>query len=194
LNGLDRTNILAVTSVYNLPFGKGGLFLNHSGRVVDSLVGGWVVSGVFRAQGGSPVQLNTGWLYTCSHSYKPAGGSTLGHWFSTAGSNPDSCWQQLSPYELQPINSTTDAVRNPTIPQLDMSLQKSARIYGRLNLDVRLDAFNATNAVLFGGPDTNPGDGPAIFNSGSGWSGFGTVGSQQQNNPRILQLSGKFSF
>jgi hypothetical protein len=194
LNGLDRTNILAVTSVYNLPFGKGGLFLNHSGRVVDSLVGGWVVSGVFRAQGGSPVQLNTGWLYTCSHSYKPAGGSTLGHWFSTAGSNPDSCWQQLSPYELQPINSTTDAVRNPTIPQLDMSLQKSARIYGRLNLDVRLDAFNATNAVLFGGPDTNPGDGPAIFNSGSGWSGFGTVGSQQQNNPRILQLSGKISF
>jgi hypothetical protein len=194
LNGIDRTHILAVTSVYNLPFGKGGLFLNHSGRAVDSLVGGWVLSGVFRAQSGTPVQLNTGWLYTCSQSYKPAAGSTLGHWFSTAGSNPDSCWQQLSPYELQPINSTTDAVRNPTIPNLDMSLQKSARIYERLNLDLRLDAFNATNTVLFGGPDTNPGDGPAIFNPGSGWSGFGTVGSQQQNSPRILQLSGKISF
>jgi hypothetical protein len=75
-----------------------------------------------------------------------------------------------------------------------MSLQKSARIYERLNLDLRLDAFNVTNSVLFGGPDTNPGDGPAIFNPGSGWSGFGTVGSQQQNNPRILQLSGKISF
>ena len=194
LNGLDRTHILAVTSVYNLPFGRGGLFLNHSGRVVDSLVGGWVLSGVFRAESGTPVGINTGWLYTCSQSYKPAGGSTLGHWFSTAGSNPDSCWKQLSPYQLQPINSTTAQVRNPTIPQLDMSLQKSVPLRERLSLDVRLDAFNATNSVLFGGPDTNPGDGPAVFSPSSGWSGFGTVGPQQQNNPRILQLSGKVSF
>jgi hypothetical protein len=48
--------------------------------------------------------------------------------------------------------------------------------------------------VLFGGPDNNPGDGPATFNATSGWSGFGTVGATQQNFPRILQVSGKLSF
>ncbi len=195
LNGIDRTHVLAVTSVYDLPFGRGGLLLTHPSHLVDALVGGWALSGVFHAQSGTPVGINTGWYYTCpNQSYKPAAGSTLGHWFSTAGNNPDQCWTRVPPYGLQPINSTTAQVRNPTIPQLDMSLQKSAQIFERLNLDLRLDAFNATNSVLFGGPNTDPGAGAATFNPISGWSGFGTVSFQQQNAPRVLQLSGKISF
>ncbi len=190
----DRTHVLTLTPVYDLPFGKGRTFLTNSGRLVNSLVGNWTASAVFSAESGTPVQLNTGWLYTCNHSYKPAGGSTLGHWFSTAGNDPTQCWTGLSPYELQPINSTTAQVRNPTMPNLDASIQKSTAITGRLNFDLRLDAFNATNSVLFGGPDTNPGDGPAVYNQGSGWSGFGTVGASQKNFPRILQVSGKISF
>ena len=195
LAGTDRTHVLALTSVYNLPFGRGGQFLTHLPRAADALIGGWVVSGVFTAQSGTPVGINTGFLYTCpEQSYRPAGGSTLGHWFSTAGSNPKSCWQGLTPYQLQPINSTTAQVRNPTQPNLDASLQKSANLFDRLNFDLRLDAFNATNSVLFGGPDTNPNDGPATFRANSGWSGFGTVGASQRNFPRILQVSGKLSF
>jgi hypothetical protein len=54
--------------------------------------------------------------------------------------------------------------------------------------------WDVTNSVLFGGPDTNPGDGAASYSATSGWSGFGTVGAQQQNFPRILQISGKISF
>jgi hypothetical protein len=194
LAGTDRTHVLTVTSVYDLPFGKGRTFLTNSNRLVNSLVGNWTASGVFSAQSGTPVGLNTGWDYTCNHSYKPTGGSTLGHWFSTAGADPTSCWSGLSPYELQPIVSTTAQVRNPTMPNLDASIQKSTAITSRLNFDLRLDAFNVTNGVLFGGPDTNPGDGPAEYHVGSGWSGFGTVGASQKNFPRILQVSGKLSF
>ena len=195
LNGIDRTHVLAVTSVYDLPFGRGGLFLTHPSRLVDTLIGGWALSGVFHAQSGSPVGINTGWYYTCpSQSYKPTGGSTLGHWFSTAGATPDSCWTRIPPYGLQPINSNTAQVRTPTIPQLDMSLEKSAQVFERLNFQLRLDAFNATNSVLFGGPNTDPGAGPATYNPVSGWSGFGTIGNQQQNAPRVLQLTGKLSF
>jgi hypothetical protein len=191
----DRTHILSVTSVYNLPVGKGGLFLTHPSRPVDVLISNWVVSGVFNAESGTPVGLNTGWYYTCSgQSYKPAGGSTLGHWFSTAGTNPQQCWTRVPPYGLMPINNRTAQVRNPTIPNLDLSLQKSTMFGDRLNFDLRLDAFNATNSVLFGGPSTDPGAGAATFNPNSGWSGFGTVGAQQQNFPRILQVSGKISF
>jgi Carboxypeptidase regulatory-like domain len=191
----DRTHILAVTSVYNLPFGRGRLFLTSPPRVVDRLISDWTLSGVFNAESGTPVGLNTSWYYTCpGQSYQPAGGSTLGHWFSTAGSNPDQCWTRLTSYQLSPINSTTARVRNPTIPSLDMSLQKTTVIRERLNFDLRLDAFNATNSVLFGGPNTDPGAGPATFTPSSGWSGFGTVGAQQRNFPRILQVSGKFSF
>jgi len=88
----------------------------------------------------------------------------------------------------------TTQVRNPTIPSVDLSLAKNTTIHENLVFQLRLDAFNALNSVLFGGPDTNPGDGPATFSPTSGWSGFGTVGATQQNFPRILQVSGKFSF
>lgn len=195
LNGIDRTHVLAVTSVYDLPFGRDGLLLTHSSRLVETLAGGWALSGVFHAQSGTPVGINTGWNYTCpTYNLKPAGGSTLGHWYSTAGSNPTQCWSRVTPYQLQPLVSTTAQVRTPTIPQLDMSLQKSAQIFENTNLELRLDAFNSTNSVLFGSPNTDPGAGPATFNAVSGWSGFGTISYQQQNAPRVLQISGKVSF
>jgi hypothetical protein len=189
----DRTHVLSVTPVYDLPFGKGRTFLSNPGGLVNSVIGNWTVSGILSAESGTPVRLDTGWYYTCNHSYKPTGGSTLGHWFSTA-SDPGSCWTGVPPYGLSPINSTTAQVRNPTMPNLDVSLQKTTAITSRLNFDLRLDAFNATNSVLFGGPDTNPGDGAATYNASTGWHGFGTVGASQKNFPRMLQVSGKISF
>jgi hypothetical protein len=189
----DRTHVLAVTSVYNLPFGRGGLVWAHPSRPVDALIGGWILGGVFYAESGTPVGVNTGWYYTCNHSYKPTGGSTLGHWFSTA-SDPSACWQGISPYGLMNLTGRTEQVRNPTIPDLDLSLEKTVPIWDHLNFTLRLDAFNATNSVLFGGPDTNPGDGAASYNANSGWSGFGTVSAQQQNTPRVLQIQGKITF
>ena len=195
LNSFDRTHVLSVTSVYDLPFGRGRQLLNHSPAFVDRLVSGWTLSGVFSAQSGTPVQISTSWYYTCvGQSFQPKGGSTLGHWFSTAGADPKSCWTPVPTYGLMPINNDTAQVRNPTTPNLDASLQKNTQIFDRLQLQLRLDAFNATNSVLFGGPNTDPNGGVASFQAGSGWSGFGTVSSQQQNSPRVLQLMGKIIF
>jgi hypothetical protein len=85
-------------------------------------------------------------------------------------------------------------VRTPTITNVDLSLVKQVPIRDWANFSLRLDAFNAFNSVLFGGPDNNPGDANATFTQGAGWSGFGTVGPYQQNFPRILQVSGKITF
>jgi len=120
-------------------------------------------------------------------------GATLGRRFSTAN-DPFPCWVGLPPHGLQPINSTTAQVRNPTMPNMDVSLQMSTALTSRLTFDLRLDAFNTTNSVLFGGPDTNPGEGAASCNESSGWHGCGTVGAYQKNFPRILQVSRKISF
>ena len=193
LAGTDRTHVLALTSVYNLPIGRGKLLLAHASRPVDAILGGWTLGGVFYAESGTPVGVNTGYTYNCTQSYRPKGGSTLGHWFGD-GSDPSACWQGLPQWGLQNLASTTEQVRNPTIPDLDVSLEKTVPLFDHLNFTFKADAFNATNSVLFGGPDTNPGDGVANFIPGSGWHGFGTVGYQQQNTPRVLQLQGKISF
>lgn len=191
--GTDRTHVLSVTSVWNLPVGTGGYILSHPNPFVGRVVNGWTLSGVFNAQSGVPVDVNTGWYYTCpNQSYRPSNGTSVGggHWFG----NGTDCWQGIPAWGLMNLPGTTTQVRQPTIPSLDMSLQKSTRLAEHVNFDLRLDAFNALNSVLFGGPDTNPGDGPATFSPTSGWSGFGTVGATQQNFPRVLQVGGKISF
>jgi hypothetical protein len=179
--------------VWDLPIGKGGQFFATPSRPVGFLIDNWTLSGVFNAQSGVPVGVNTGWYYTCpGTSYRPTGGTSVGagRWFS----NDLSCWQGIPAWGLMDLQGRTGQVRQPTIPSLDLSVQKTTPIRENLNFQLRLDAFNALNSVLFGGPDTNPGDGPANFSPTSGWSGFGTVGATQQNFPRILQVSGKITF
>nr|WP_236657426.1 TonB-dependent receptor [Acidisarcina polymorpha] len=191
--GTDRTHVLSATSVYDLPFGKGRMFVANPDRAVGYLINGWTLSGVFNAQSGTPVSVNTGYYYTCpGTSYRPAGGTSVGNgrWFS----GNTSCWTGIPTYGLANLEGKTAQVRNPTIPTLDLSLEKNTPITERVTFGLRLDAFNSLNSVLFGGPDTNPGDGPATFSPTSGWSGFGAVGAQQQNFPRVLQIGGKISF
>jgi hypothetical protein len=199
LAGTDRTHVLTATSVYDLPFGEGRQLLSTPGHVLGALVNDWELSGVFSAQSGFPVGVNTGWYYTCpGKSYRPAGGTSIGQgrWFSNnqSASAINACWQGIPAWGLSNLEGTTGQVRQPTIPDLDLSLQKNIPIHEAISVQLRLDSFNSFNSVLFGGPDTNPGDGPAAFTPGSGWSGFGTVGPTQQNFPRILQISGKFNF
>ena len=189
----DRTHIFSATSVWDLPVGKGGLLFSSPSRPVGYLINNWQLSGVFNAQSGTPVGVNTGYFYTCPGvSYRPKGGTSVGQgrWFS----GDASCWQGISQWGLSNLAGRTTQVRNPTIPNLDLSLQKATPIRENVSFLLRLDAFNSLNSVLFGGPDTNPGDGPASYSPNSGWSGFGTVGAQQQNFPRILQVSGKITF
>jgi hypothetical protein len=189
----DRTHVLSVTSVWDVPVGKGGLLFSSPSRPVGYFINNWTLSGVFNAQSGTPVSVNTGYYYTCPGvSYRPKGGTSVGQgrWFS----GDASCWQGIPQWGLGNLMSKTAAVRNPTIPNLDLSLQKSTPIRENINFLLRLDAFNSLNSVLFGGPNTNPGAGPASYSPSSGWSGFGTVGAQQQNFPRVLQVSGKVTF
>jgi hypothetical protein len=191
LNSNDRTNVLSVTGVYDLPFGRGRTFLNHSDGLVDRVIGGWTLSGVFNAESGTPVSINTSYNYTCQRgSYKSPLGTSLGHWLNQT----QSCYSSVPDYGYSVLVQNIDSVRNPSQPNLDASLQKTTTIFGRLGFNFRLDAFNVTNSRLLNGPDTNPGDGPATFTAGGGWTGFGTVGPNQANFPRILQVSGKITF
>jgi len=192
LAGSDRTNVAGITTVYDLPFGKGGMRFNNPNPIVGAFINNWRLSSVIAAQSGQPVGINQGYQYHCDHSYRPDNGTSVreGHWFYAN----KSCWSGNTQWELMSLNGETDVVRTPTITNVDLSLVKQVPIRDWANFSLRLDAFNAFNTVLFGGPDTNPGDNDATYTQGAGWSGFGTVGPYQQNFPRILQVSGKITF
>jgi hypothetical protein len=193
LASTDRTHILSATSVWDLPIGKGGLLFSSPSAPVGVLINNWTLSGVFNAQSGTPVGLDTGLYYNCpGTSFVPKGGTSVGQgrWFAANSS----CWSGIPAWGLMNLPSYTSQLRNPTIPDLDLSLQKTTTIHDNLTFQLRLDAFNSLNSVLFGGPSTNNPGTPPSYSPNAGWSGFGTVGATQQNFPRILQVGGKLSF
>jgi hypothetical protein len=206
ISGYDRTHVLAMTGVYDVPVGKGRSLMSAAPRALDYALGGWTLGWTFAAQSGTPVGLNQGYNYTCQ-TFAPPNGTSVAQWFNPQADftgNPNTC-ASLTPhiggtgYTYNTTPAQTPTVRNPTVPNLDLSLEKKFRVTERVNFELRGEAFNAMNSALLQGPDTNPSDGPAsvFYNTTTKhgyWHGFGTVGPTQQNFPRNLRVSGKIIF
>jgi len=196
----DRAHILAITPVWDLPIGKGSLFFPNPPKIADYVISGWTLSSVTMIQSGQPVGLNNGWQDSCPLSaMRPAHGTSTREWLKNDIDTINTCWHQIPNVDgmtmgLQTTPQQFTGERQPTVPNVDLSLQKSTPLWNNTKFILRLDALNAFNSPLFGGPDSNPGDGVAQFVPGQGWSGFGTVGTGQNNNPRIVKVSGKITF
>ncbi len=67
--------------------------------------------------------------------------------------------------------------------QLNIALEKSTRFGERIRWTFRAEAFNITNTAGYAGPDTSFGS-----------DRFGMLPNNQQNWPRLVQLSTKLFF
>jgi hypothetical protein len=201
----DRTNVLAVTGVYDLPVGRGRDFFSSLPRPVDYAIGGWTLGWVFGAQTGQPVQLNQGFDYNCS--FVSPRGTSVKQWLNPAIAT-SACFTSVphiggSSYTYNVTPFAISQVRYPSVPDLDLSLQKTFRVTERISFSLRGEAFNSLNSVLLGGStnglDNTPTDGAAsvFYNTTtkkSYWTGFGTISPTQQNAPRNLRVMGKITF
>jgi hypothetical protein len=190
----DRTNVFTLTGVYDIPSFKPGSG-STSRRVLSQLASHWVVSNVLTAESGLPQGLPGGFYYNSGHSWTPDGGSGISEWIYNCGAaGPLSCWQQIPSYGLGVLPNQASSLRQPQVPNLDVSVERNFPIHENIHLQFRADALNITNSVLFGGADTNPYDGKPVKQSNGSWTGFGTIAPFQNNFPRIMQLSLKFIF
>lgn len=143
----DRTNQLNLGVVGNLPFGRGQRFLSQSPRFVDLGLGGWELSGIYRYGTGLPVTItatNTAdtssiGTFLAQKVCDPSQGFTRSRaqWFNTK------CF-------VQPGNGIygiggRNSVRQPSLDQLDLGLDKTFHLTDLQRLEVRLEAFNALN-------------------------------------------------
>ena len=179
--------------------------MSSAPKPVDYALGGWSLGWSFAAQSGTPLNVNNGFNYSCS--FAPPGGTSVAHWLNpkiaATGSN---CYTSVSHiggsgYTYNTTPGYITEVRNYTVPNLDLSLQKSFSITERISFSLRGEAFNALNSALLGGSNTDntPTDGPAslVYNpttKRSYWTGFGTISPTQLNFPRNLRVSGKITF
>ncbi|MBI1354221.1 MAG: hypothetical protein GC160_07735 [Acidobacteria bacterium] len=190
---VDPTDIsrrLVLSGLYQLPFGAGKRFDADNG--LNRLIGGWQLNAIGVMQNGVPVVVSqnpaTNFAATRPDSTGvsaalPSDQRTPEHWFDTA--------QFMGP-ALFAFGNTGRAlpdVRNPGVTNWDLSLIKDTPLAETVNLQFRVEAFNAFNHVNYGMVNSLFVPGADGSNSSSN---FGTITSAR--DARVLQLGLKLLF
>jgi hypothetical protein len=182
LADFDIPHRFVLSSVYDLPFGKGRAWMNRGG-VANAVLGGWSLGGILGLQSGSPFTPTTGRdIANVGTTTRPnrVGQGTVPNpniiqWFDAAAFT--------NPANFTFGDSGVNILRGPGSSNLDAVLSKSFPLGSESRwLQFRFEAFNVFNHANFGQPNANinlPAQVGRIFSAGA---------------PRILQLALKLNF
>ncbi len=196
LSVTDVSQRFVVSSLYELPFGRGRRHGADMSRVADFLVGGWQVNGIWTLTRGTPLILvnaqdNSGALGSAGlgepgtqrpnsngQSAKRSGPAVdrLDEYFDT------SAFSQPEPFTFGNVARTMPDLRRPGVAQVDFSVFKDFSVTEDMALQFRTEFFNLTNTPVFGAPNTR-------FGTGA----FGVIG-RQANTPRQIQFALRLTF
>jgi hypothetical protein len=178
----DRTQVLVLNYIYELPIFGGGNGIAHR------LLGGWEVSGVNQFQSGVPLSVRTSediagvgtgsgsqfWTLSGDPSADVTAFTNSAVWFNKAAFTRPA----TGTFGVQPRN----ILRGPGYRAWDMSLRKNFGIVEKQTLQFRFEMFNILNHPNWNNPVVDP-------SSGS----FGLV-TGKGNDTRQLQLALKYVF
>jgi hypothetical protein len=142
--------------LFELPFGRGKAFMRDANSLVDTLVGGWQLSGIFRYRSGLPTSVAYSGLWPTNFSFTtiayPIGpyedGVTTnqnGNPAIFASTKDAANWKPMLPGEV----GTRAAVRLANFYNTDLALTKNLNLTNGHRIQFRAEAFNAFNNVNF---------------------------------------------
>jgi hypothetical protein len=197
ISAFDSPHRVALSWIYELPFGKGKALGDSNNAVVSRLLGGWQMSGIYVYQVGPPLNFGTNAIYLGGKIALPKDQRTLGRWFDTSRFETRVNVPGPTPGTTIPIQPTGrnirtfplrfSDVRAQDVNNVDVSLFKNTAITETTKFQVRFDLLNAFNHPWFL-------SGAAInMNPTSSTFGAVTAGTQA-NYPRRVQVMLKFIF
>ena len=205
LADFDRTRNFSQTVTYELPAGRGHRYFNNG--VSAYALGGWKLSAVVSAVSGLPFSItSTSATPGTSQTANQTGPYQVNHliqgngtnqplWFNTANfAAPVACsYTAASPVACPFGNTGRNQFRGPGYFNDNLSMFKNIPVYKeRVNLELRVDAFNLTNTPAFALPGSTVGSssfGKVTTTLGSGVGNVNGVGG-----PRVLQAAAKITF
>ena len=174
-----------IAGTYLLPFGRGQRLLPSASKAVNAIVGGWRFTPVLQHISGDFPQFGN--LIVTGNPC--ISNPTPGHWFNTAVFQP----QPVNTYVLRTNPLQYGCLTGPSFWDLDASLQKEFPIFERFKGQLKMTAYNATNHLNRGDPDTGVYDstfGQALFQGSPGGT-FGAQGGFEYTSGRELELGFK---
>jgi hypothetical protein len=186
ISSQDAPHRLSVNGILELPFGRERRFGSGANPVVNALIGGWQVQGIFSLQSGFPVGNWPNLFFTGDLASIGIDDPSLTRWFNTdAGFNRVTAQQPVSNLRTFPLRF--DAVRGDRTNNVDLSMIKNTTLSHGKALQFRFEAINALNHPQFPSPTGNS------LNPTN--NSFGQiVTSAQLNYARRVQVMLKFLF
>ncbi len=190
----DRRHSLQGYFAAELPFGKGKRFLSDSNGLVNHLVGGFELAGILTYTSGRPFTVYSG-INSVSQVVQSATSCNgcsrdLGSVLLEGGRNFIFTQDQRNMFFAPAAGELGNTGRNffigPKLFSLDLTLAKRIRFDESRNLELRLEAQNATNTPSFAVPS----DANLVISS----TNFGFVGGNVNSGSRKVQLAAKFNF
>ena len=157
----DVRHNVVLSWTYELPFGKGKMFLHNSRGPLDWIAGGWQINSIDTFQTGTPFTLtmasstlNAGsgvqWPNRIASGVLP--NPTINLWFNPAAF--------VAPGAYTYGNAGRNALYGPGTKQFDVSLFKSFKFSPdqAMRLQFRAEAFNIFNTPQFNNPNSQIGN------------------------------------
>jgi hypothetical protein len=190
IDGNDVSQRFVASYIYDLPFGKNRLFLQHG--IASAVLGGWELSGISVVQRGTPIMITapdeTGlinFISTAGRANRVASCAlpngvqrTDNQWFNTAA------FQTAAPFTLPTDSVSEPNCRGPGMVNFNTSLIRNIVYRERYRLQLRFETYNTFNHPLLQASGTNT----TIVNSPQ----FGQIVTG--GNPRNLQFGARFLF
>ena len=192
----SRRNRFLTTFLYELPFGKGQMFLNGANGFLDRIVNGWELSGVLLFQSGPFMSVATlqdpcGCGYNVFNStggradtvsgVNPYAGQSINQWVNPAAfTNPGNAIGRFG-------DASAGDLVGPGTQAVSLSLIKSINITERIRVRIGAQAGNVFNHPNFAVPNSLT----------VGVAGFGQIVALQSAEgagPRDIQLTGRITF
>ena len=158
ISDIDRTHVVNVRSIAELPFGAGRRWLNGSG-VAAAILGGWQLNNILSFRSGTPFSVTASGtsLNTPSATQMADQIKDKVEIYGKVGRGNS----YFDPLAFAPVtevrfgNAGYNSLRGPGVAQWDVGLFRQLGLGGQRTLQVRVEAFNVTNRPQFANPGSN---------------------------------------
>jgi hypothetical protein len=182
LSAHDVAHRIALSGIWQLPFGRDRMWGANWNRGLDLALGGWSVSGVFSRQSGLPLSVTQSGGQIWDGTQRP---DLIGD-PSTSGRVQDRLNNYLNPAAFsQPAPDVPGTAprtldfRGPTIQIFDAVLMKSIPMRNEQRLELRIEAQNVLNHPVFSEPPTTNATNMAFGSTNFGQITSTKVGARQ---------------
>ncbi len=203
----DVRHVVNVNAILQVPIGRGRWLFNNANKVVDGILGGWQLAGIYRWNSGLPspnffddARWATNWNVQSAvvrnaplQACPDRGGANAPKLF---GCDPEGAYRSFR-NAFPGESGDRNVFRLPGYVSLDLGLSKTFRVpFGENHrFQIRWETFNVTNTQHFGKMDiSRTGTGvtldPSTATPPSNWSNFTGI----QGSPRVMQFGFRYSF